>query len=356
MRRWNVTFTLIVLSILLLVVPASAQTTPRVAPANDNFANATPIIIGKSYTVDNIHEATIEGAQPATVSCGISPTIHYSVWYTFLLPAGGTVVLSTSGSSFRHDVVDSLDTKIAVYTGEAIGTLSQFACNDDNTTLAGELTLVTTPGVTYYVLVGAVNSTPPLPGSVLRLSSRMLAHLQYADNFNFEAPFASADWKIKNGSGDDRLCGDATYTPGSGSCAFRFVGNAGEASKLKQTMAYPGEFSPRKAAMLRFIIYYRVQDATLGSAKIKFKVAYSDGTPTTINSVNLTGSPTMALYAIANRNIALASRAVSSVIFQVDFKSTTGVLMIDYALLYYYASATTRDGVLPAPMAAPVKR
>jgi len=356
MRCRNVTFTLIVLSILLLTAPASAQKTPRAAPPNDNFANATPIIIGKSYTVDNIHEATVEGAQPATVSCGVSPTIHYSVWYTFLLPAGGTVVLSTSGSSFRHDVVDSLDTKIAVYTGASIGALSQVACNDDNSSLAGELTLVTSPGTTYYVLVGAVNSTPPLPGSVLRLSSRMLVHLQYAENFNFEDPLTSADWKIKNGSGDDRLCGDATYTPGSGSCAFRFVGNAGEASKLKQTMAYPGEFSPRKAAMLRFIIYYRVQDATLGDAKIKFKVAYSDGTPTTISSVNLAGNPVMAVYAIANRNLALASKAVSSVTFQVDFKSTSGVLLVDFVYVYYYASAATREAVLPAPLAAPVKR
>lgn len=356
MRRFSLVLTaLFVLPMLLSA--AQAQGAPRAAPANDNFAGATPIMIGKSYSVTNIHEATSEGGQPATVSCGISPTIHYSVWYSFSLAYGGTVFLSTSGSNFRHDVIDSLDTKIAVYSGASLGALSQEACNDDNTTLAGELTFTAAPATTYYVLVGAVNITAPLPGSVLRLSSRMLAHLYYADNYNFENPFASADWKIKNGSGDDRLCGDGTYTPVIGSCAFRFVGNAGEASKLKQTLAYPTEFTPRKGAILRFIVFYRIQDAALGNAKIKFKAAYSDGTPTTIGAVNLTGEPTMAVYAMANRNFALASKAVASVTFQVDFKSTTGVLMIDYAYMYYYASVTTRDGALPVPLAAaPTKR
>lgn len=356
MRRWNVTFTLIVLSIVLLVASASAQNTPRAAPANDNFANATPIVIGKNYSVDNIHEATIEGAQPATLGCGINLTIHYSVWYSFSLPNGGSLVLSTSGSNFKYGVVDSMDTKIAVYTGASIGTLTQIACNDDNTSLAGELTLSVSTGTTYYVLVGAVNSTPPLPGSVLQLSSRMLAQLRFANNSGFETSLTAADWKVKNGSGDDRLCSDPTYTPAEGSCAFQFVGNAGEASKLKQTLAYSGEFIPRKAAMLKFLIFYWVHDSALGSAKVKFKVAYSDGTPTTIGSVNLTGNPVMAAYATAIRNLALASKAVSSVTFQVDFKSTTGVLMLDYAYLYYYASATTRDGVLPAPLAAQTKR
>lgn len=349
-QRFLVLVAFLILAVLA-VSAASAQGETRAAPTNDNFANAKPIIIGKSYSEINIHEATVEIGQPATTSCGASSSIGNTVWYSFNLPTSADVHLSTGGSYFRGTSTDSYDTKIAVYTGATLGTLVQAVCNDDLDTLYGEVSFVASAATTYYILVGSFSTGTFLPGSVLNLRTRMLDYTYAPTNSGFETPVNGVDWKVTNSSGDGQICGDVTYPANAGNCAFRFVGNAGEASKLKLSEPLTPALAPRKDAIVRFNLMWRVQDAPLGSAKIKFKILYSDGTPTTIFVLNLTGQ-TAGGYTTVSRMLPLASKAVSKVQFQVVFKSTTGVLMLDAAGLRYLATPAVRSAPLPVPLAA----
>lgn len=355
MRRKHIVLMLIVLSISLLFVPAaSAQAAPRAVPANDDFVNAKPIKIGKNYTVLDIGAATTDAGQPSLTSCGAS-AINNSVWFSIFLPSTSSVYLSTEGTSLIDPTSDSNDTVIAVFTGNTIGTLSQVACNDDAGSLFSELHVGLIANTTYYVMAGTFSSTNYDPSSVFKLNTRLKNTAIYFDNYDFELPLTPADWKVNNSTGDAPICGNVTYTAYVGSCAFRFVGNAGEASKLKQTLPLPSFFVPRKNGLLRFTLPLRVMDAALGPAKVKFKVTYSDGTPPSILVVNLAGTAPMASYGGFTKNIYLASGNVAGVSIIVPFKSTVGTLLIDFVYFSYSATASTREGVLPAPVAAAVK-
>ncbi len=82
------------------------------------------------------------------------------------------------------------------------------------------------------------------------------------------------------------------------------------------------------------------------------KVIYSDGTPMSTRTVNLTGTAPMATYSVVTRNIYLVSDKVASVNITAPFKSTVGTLLLDFVYFTYTATASTRDGVLPVPLAA----
>lgn len=352
MRRQHIVLTLIVLSISLLILPAaSAQISPRAVPANNDFANAKPIKIGKNYTVTDIGAATIDASQPGLTSCGAT-TINHSVWFSIFLPTSSNIYLSTEGSFLAGPIADSNDTVIAVFLGNSIGTLAQVGCNDDAGSLFSELSVSLAPNTTYYVMAGTFSSAAFDPSSVLKLNTRMKNALMVFDNHSFELPLTAADWVVNNSTGDAEICGNVTYPAWTGACAFRFVGNGGEASKLKQTLPFPSFFVPRKNGLLTFSLAYRAMDATLGSTKIKVKVIYSDGTPMSTRTVNLTGTAPMATYSVVTRNIYLVSDKVASVNITAPFKSTVGTLLLDFVYFTYTATASTRDGVLPVPLAA----
>lgn len=353
MGRQRFIFVFILLAFVSLTAPSTgAQDTARAAPSNDSFAGAKPIIIGKEYTVSNIPEATVEGGQPLA-NCGIASTLYNSVWYTFTLPYNATIFFSTAGSFFYYSSATSYDTRFAIYTGASLGALTQSACADDVPTQYAEMTFAAQSNTTYYLLVGTNLNETMLPGSTLILKSRMIVHSFDLPNYGFETAFAGNDWKVTNASGDDRQCSNGSFPAYIGACAFGFQGGSGENSRLKLSKPLPSYFLPRKGAILTLYFYYRVMGAPLGNAKIKFKVSYSDGTPTSSAIVNLTGTSPMGIYQYVSRNIMLASKAVAKVQHQVDFKSATGVLMLDEAKAYYYAAPIIRSaGPLPLPLAA----
>lgn len=343
-----------VLAILTLIslvysVPLAAQT-PRAAPSNDDFINRQAIAPGKNVSVTNIHEATIEANQPVPPACG---TINFSVWYSFSVPQATDIHLSTGGSLLKTAFRDSIDTVIALYTGSDIFTLSLAGCNDDAGSPYAEIVFPAAAGTTYHVLVGAGDPTPLVAGSLLVLDTRVLETGFVVANHEFELPLTSADWTVTNSTGDDRVCSTPALPAMTGSCAFAFVGNAGEASGVKLTMPLPTYFVPRKNGSVLVQYFFRVLNAPLGTTKIKFKVKYSDGTPPSVATLNLTGEAPGS-YTLARSTVLLASRAVNKLQIQASFKSTTGALMLDLFVIGYQAAGTTRDAApLPAPLGAP---
>jgi hypothetical protein len=95
----------------------------RAAPANDNFANASPLSTVNYWGSTNgtTASATPESSEPAHAGYAAS----HSVWYQWVAPQDGVVQFDTLGTSSSNDTV------LAVYTGNSPATLNQVAANDD---------------------------------------------------------------------------------------------------------------------------------------------------------------------------------------------------------------------------------
>lgn len=115
----------------------SQSSSPVPPPANDNFADATPVGgLPFSATVD-LRSATTEAAEPTPSCVGLQRT----VWFSFT---------ATSVESLRATVDDS-GAGVAVYTGTSLGNLSEVGCNYAR----APAFLRTQPDTTYYFQVGA---------------------------------------------------------------------------------------------------------------------------------------------------------------------------------------------------------
>lgn len=109
-------------------------------PANDDFADATPIEEAPATHQQDTREATLEDAEPTP--CG---AIRATVWYAWTPETATLATVDTFGSNF--------DTVLAVYASTSEG-LVNLDCNDDGATLQSSVSFPAVPGVTYYVQVG----------------------------------------------------------------------------------------------------------------------------------------------------------------------------------------------------------
>jgi hypothetical protein len=103
-----------------------AQPAAAAAPANDNFADATAVTGASGSLTDQTNvEATTETGEPSNHSadcCDTSDVGSSSVWYTWTAPSSGLVAFDTLGTG---DISGGLDTVLGVYTGNALGSLTE---------------------------------------------------------------------------------------------------------------------------------------------------------------------------------------------------------------------------------------
>src|SRR6185369_5397011 len=74
-------------------------------------------------------------------------------WYNWQAPASGSATISTAGSTF--------DTVLAVYTGNAVNSLTLIGNSDDvdpGVTLTSSVTFTATAGTTYRIVVDGFNN------------------------------------------------------------------------------------------------------------------------------------------------------------------------------------------------------
>jgi len=110
-------------------------------PANDNFADATPIAVG-TFLGSSIG-ATAEPGEQA--SAGNSGPIN-SVWYVWTADTNSRVEFNTFGSNF--------DTLLGVYVGTSVDSLTLFASGDDAAGgLQSQVTFDPILGTTYYIAI-----------------------------------------------------------------------------------------------------------------------------------------------------------------------------------------------------------
>jgi hypothetical protein len=119
-------------------------------PANDNFAQAIPLVSPATSTsiVDN-SAATTETTDP-TPTCApnsLNPRTK-TVWWSYTASASGTVTFDTIGSPY--------DTILSIWTGSK-GNLSMVGCNDDIAPGFHQSQVVqfVRAGTTYYLMVSA---------------------------------------------------------------------------------------------------------------------------------------------------------------------------------------------------------
>ncbi|MCB1120073.1 MAG: hypothetical protein KJT03_00875 [Verrucomicrobiae bacterium] len=117
------------------------QLTLTLVPFNDDFANAT-LMTGGDLLIEGYNtNAGKEGGEGNHASNAGGA----SVWFDYLAPADGMVVIDTAGSEF--------DTLLSVYAGDTLGGLSNIASNDN---LGGVLTssrvvVLATAGESYKI-------------------------------------------------------------------------------------------------------------------------------------------------------------------------------------------------------------
>ncbi|BET65195.1 hypothetical protein ASA1KI_01130 [Opitutales bacterium ASA1] len=123
---------------------------PIGTPPNDDFANAASIATGGEFVVARLAGATRQTGEPN--HAGVSAT-GGTLWWRWSPAQSGPATFSTA-ESFKADF-STLDTVLAVYTGNALGTLSLVAANDDfDDELTSQVTFNAVAGTTYHIAVG----------------------------------------------------------------------------------------------------------------------------------------------------------------------------------------------------------
>lgn len=128
-----------------LVINASlwlATPLTNAPPANDNFSSAATLIGSSTSAAGTNVNATKETGEPNHGGDAGGK----SVWWNWMAPSSGNVVIDTNGSNF--------DTTLGVYTGSAVNALTTIA-GDDNSgpNLTSRVAFPVTAGVVYRIAV-----------------------------------------------------------------------------------------------------------------------------------------------------------------------------------------------------------
>ena len=117
------------------------------APANDNFANATPLTGSSGSIAASTINATREAGEPYILN---NPGGH-SIWFTWTAPYTKRISINTHGSNF--------DTLLGVYTGSSLTSLHNIASSDNDVrgSVTSGVTIKVTAGQTYRIAIDGNN-------------------------------------------------------------------------------------------------------------------------------------------------------------------------------------------------------
>jgi hypothetical protein len=320
------------------------------APANDNFASARTVILGKTMTISNVQFATEEILEP-DLGCLPFSTPSRSVWFKFDNGAGSARLnITLEGSVMNAGSIVNADTSVEVFSGPSLLNLNSLACNNDAENDVATLHDVAKPfGQPVYIRVTEATQhglSGPSTYKVKVTASYLSLPLVNAD---FENPLG-LEWKENNLSGaDGRLCGFGAFL---GDCIYQFTGSANESSSLKQQLVLPVSFKPAKSGQI-FAVFALHALSPSTNFKATLLVKYTDATLPTKAISKTIGSPgpDWALYGVTAQ---LSSKNVGSVTLQFVNKSSAGVLWLDSSGTAYRSgfTRTTPEGLLPLPAAA----
>jgi parallel beta-helix repeat protein len=129
-----------------------------VGATNDAFGAAVLLTGSSGSAAGDTTRATREAGEPLIVG----NSGGHSLWYSWTAPSGGRTRVDTSGSAF--------DTTLAVYTGNALGSLTKLAENDDvsSTNHTSKVRFTAVAGTTYRIQIDGFTGTshPPSWGAL----------------------------------------------------------------------------------------------------------------------------------------------------------------------------------------------
>jgi hypothetical protein len=134
-------------------------------PANDSFANATPIS-GYNFT-DAVNTTTAIQSVDDPLVCG-NWNGYATVWYSWAAPADATATIDTNGSDYA--------TALEVFTGQP-GDFTSVACGYKIYGEQPSLTFAAHAGTTYSIMVGSTSPDFGGGNAVLNLAARRPAGL-----------------------------------------------------------------------------------------------------------------------------------------------------------------------------------
>ena len=114
----------------------------RLAPGNDDFANAVELPGDEGTTSGTTEGASTENGEPYSLG--------NSVWFTWTAPSTGPATVETCGSS--------LDTIVSVFTGSKVDSLTFVRWSDDGCGVASRASFDATAGVRYSIAVESYGS------------------------------------------------------------------------------------------------------------------------------------------------------------------------------------------------------
>lgn len=147
------------IAVATVAIASSATTARAAAPSNDDFADATPLILSTGGSIQfygATQEATTEPSEPSHHPDGVTPT-SASIWYTYTPTTDGNLDVGVIASNASFDPV------VAIYTGSSVSALTRIAANDDarsGQTRSQILSVPIVAATTYHIAVAVKSGTP----------------------------------------------------------------------------------------------------------------------------------------------------------------------------------------------------
>ena len=140
------------LAFLPLLLGIFSGLTKAQVPANDSFANRETIVGGLPLIrIGSNANATAEINEPAHAATFGGNVASNSVWYEVQFPFDGFVTVRTASTSF--------DLALAVYTGIALGSLSEVVAADRFVVADEEVLVPVQNGVNYIIVVDGFSTS-----------------------------------------------------------------------------------------------------------------------------------------------------------------------------------------------------
>lgn len=314
-------------------------------PRTDFQFEAQPLTQGVAFKQTNVEYATRENNDPA-MSCDSGNLYRSSLWYRFDVPADGSYRFTLY--KFTTGFIGAGGTpRVAV---AAFANNAELQCTWQDTSLPITLgSLQLTKGMTVRFLVSPEMNYFPISKTSYKVKITTEAASFDFDPLGFEDGLLDGQpWTATGLTANDGIvCGAGAPTP----CTFSFGGEPGTTTTLKGKYKLPTGFAPLRNDSVEFTASFSAtEDVRTDQVKLKLKIIYSDGTPTT--SVTFT-PPHFNAFVFLPLNISatLASSKVSAIKVSIQNKNDAGFFYVDLPLLRYYGEVSReRDGVLPVPL------
>jgi hypothetical protein len=309
-------------------------------PSNDDFANAKPLKLPANPTSINLESATYEPGEVVS-SCATVDRPSVSVWYSITVQHTtilGMLIIYAQGSG--HDFLSTGEGIITLFEQTGFG-LNELLCDSSNPTPS--LFGIVAPG-TYYIRLEADQMSGISQVGLMQLvinPSVSEGNPSFTETGSVQADLSG--WNVKNGDANDAIeCGVSA-------CSFRFHSSgAGEATQLV-TSAGMSNLKFKKYDILAFTLQYTSLAPDIG---VKVIVKYSDGTPKTKLTGDITAAGTIQQFVLTT---ALPSKHVQSIKAKLKNNDTTLDNETEIHLAFLNAfrlGEMTPRGVLPPPPAA----